>query len=174
MGSNQACSLASPTGYKNKAEAMTGVTQKNKCNKIIVNKARVWAACDAFAVVSNHQRIKITSSPCYLLKYISWSRTNTEHSSWWSNKNNMKSGDAMMAKQPLFFQRTLVFGICISNEQKRGNGERIDLALEAIENANGSKLKNVFQDIALTLTNSVMKKPKTNVFLKQPNIEHLT
>ena len=41
-----------------------------------------------------------------------------------------------------------------------GNGERIDKALHAIEEANGSKLKNVFQDISFNTDRLGQEKQK--------------
>lgn len=56
--------------------------------------------------------------------------------------------NAMMAKQRFVLPKGASFWDLYEQRHEAGNGQRIDMALHAIEEANGSKLKNVFQDIS--------------------------
>ena len=56
--------------------------------------------------------------------------------------------DAMMAKQRFVLPEGASFWDLYEERHQAGNGQRIDQALHAIEENNGTKLKNVFQDIS--------------------------
>lgn len=56
--------------------------------------------------------------------------------------------EAMMAQEQFVLPRGKDFDTLHRDRHKPGNGERIDKALHAIEEANGDKLRDVFQDIS--------------------------
>ena len=111
-----------------------------------VNKA-VWAACDTFRGVISADTYKDFVLTMLFLKYISdvyrdeYNRLTEQYG------DNPDLINAMMGKQRFVLPTGTSFWDLHEQRHQAGNGQRIDQALHAIEEANGGKLKNVFQDI---------------------------
>jgi type I restriction enzyme M protein len=116
-------------------------------NQDEINKA-VWNACDTFRGVISSDTYKDFVLTMLFLKYIS-DVYKDEHAKLVEQYgDNPKLIDAMMAKQRFVLPDGASFWDLYEQRHKAGNGQRIDQALHAIEEANGTKLKNVFQDIS--------------------------
>ncbi|MEZ8399760.1 type I restriction-modification system subunit M [Vibrio splendidus] len=143
-----------------------------------VNNA-VWGACDTFRGIISADTYKDFILTMLFLKYIS--------DVWQDHYDNYKAeyGDepelitAMMENES--FQLPMVDILGDNNEVKEtfkanfyslferkdtpGNGTRIDQVLHAIEEANGTKLKNVFQDISFN-TDKLGDEKQKNTLLR--------
>ena len=69
----------------------------------------------------------------------------------------------MMSKQRFVLPEGASFWDLYEQRHQPGNGQRIDEALHAIEEANGTKLKNVFQDISFNTYKLGQEKQKTEL-----------
>jgi type I restriction enzyme M protein len=120
---------------------MTPVTQSE------INKA-AWGACDTFRGVVDPSIYKDYVLTLLFLKYVSdvWkdhkARYVAEHPS------APELVDAMMLQEAFLLPDGAGFDALHKRRHEAGNGERIDKALHAIEEANGAKLRGVFQDIS--------------------------
>ncbi|MFT6777302.1 MAG: type I restriction enzyme M protein [Paraglaciecola sp.] len=116
-------------------------------NQDEINKA-VWNACDTFRGVISSDTYKDFVLTMLFLKYIS-DVYKDEHAKLVEQYgDNPKLIDAMMAKQRFVLPDGASFWNLYEQRHQAGNGQRIDQALHAIEETNGTKLKNVFQDIS--------------------------
>ena len=70
---------------------------------------------------------------------------------------------AMMSKQRFVLPEGASFWDLYEQRHQPGNGQRIDEALHAIEEANGTKLKNVFQDISFNTDKLGQEKQKNEL-----------
>jgi len=112
-----------------------------------INKA-AWAACDTFRGVVDPSIYKDFVLTMLFLKYIS--------DVWKDHYESYKRehGDypeliaAMMKDEQFVLPERASFDALHAQRHKAGNGERIDRALHAIEETNGAKLRDVFQDIS--------------------------
>lgn len=112
-----------------------------------VNKA-VWNACDTFRGVVDPSIYKDYILTMLFLKYISdvWR--------YHYNKYKEEYGDhpelieEMMKNERFILPENSNFYSLYNQRHQPGNGERIDKALHAIEEANITKLADVFQDIS--------------------------
>jgi type I restriction enzyme M protein len=110
--------------------------------------AAVWAACDTFRGTVAPDVYKDYVLTMLFLKYIS--------DVWQDHYNDYKCehGDHPELIEELLKNERFVlphianFYTLYESRHKPGNGERIDKALHAIEEANLSKLRDVFQDIS--------------------------
>lgn len=111
-----------------------------------VNKA-VWAACDTFRGVISADTYKDFVLTMLFLKYISDVYRDEYNKLTEQYGENPDLINAMMGKQRFVLPTGTSFWDLHEQRHQAGNGQRIDQALHAIEEANGGKLKNVFQDI---------------------------
>lgn len=131
-------------------------------NQQEINKA-VWAACDTFRGTVDPSIYKDFILTMLFLKYIS-DVYQDEY-----DKLVEQYGDqpdlihAMMAKQRFVLPNGASFWDLYEERHKAGNGQRIDQALHAIEEANGGKLKNVFQDISFNTDKLGQEKQKNDI-----------
>ena len=127
-----------------------------------INKA-VWAACDTFRGVVSADTYKDFILTMLFLKYIS--------DVYQDEYNNLQAqyGDqpeliqAMMKRQRFLLPKGASFWDLYAKRFEAGNGERIDVALQAIQEANGSKLNNVFQDITFNTDRLGQEKQKNDL-----------
>ena len=135
---------------------------ESKINQDDINKA-VWAACDTFRSRISADTYKDFILTMLFLKYIS-DLYRDEY-----DKLVKQYGDqpdliqAMMSKQRFVLPKGASFWDLYEKRYEAGNGERIDKALHAIEEANGSKLKNVFQDISFNTDKLGQEKQKNDL-----------
>lgn len=134
----------------------------SQINQDEINKA-VWAACDTFRGTVDPSTYKDFILTMLFLKYIS-DVYQDEY-----DKLVEQYGDqpdlihAMMAKQRFVLPKGASFWDLYEDRHKAGNGQRIDQALHAIEEANGGKLKNVFQDISFNTDKLGQEKQKNDI-----------
>lgn len=131
-----------------------------------VNKA-VWAACDTFRSVISPDIYKDFILTMLFLKYISdvykddHDKLVEQHGG--SGNDSPALIKAMMAKQRFVLPDSASFWDLYELRHQAGNGQRIDQALHAIEEANGTKLKNVFQDISFNTDKLGQEKQKNDL-----------
>lgn len=116
-----------------------------------VNKA-VWNACDAFrgTIASSVYMDYILAM--LFLKFISdvWKDKYEEYEKKFPGEEELIK--TMLANERFVLPEGASFYDLYEKRYKPGNGERIDKALHAIEEANISKLERVFQDISFNST----------------------
>ncbi|WP_319567274.1 type I restriction-modification system subunit M [Cohaesibacter marisflavi] len=112
-----------------------------------INKA-AWAVCDTFRGVVDAADYKNYVLTMLFLKYISdvWSDHYQGYKAQYGDAPELI--EAMMAKENFVLPPQSSFGFLYEHRHEPKNGERIDKALHAIEDANGTKLRDVFQDIS--------------------------
>lgn len=137
-------------------------------NQDTVNKA-LWSACDVFRGTVSADTYKDYILTMLFLKYIS--------DVWQDHYDNYKNeyGDEpelieeMMKNERFVLPRESNFYTLHERRFEAGNGERIDIALHALEEANGTKLKDVgksvFQDISFN-TDKLGEEKQKNTILK--------
>jgi len=131
-------------------------------NQEQINKA-VWNACDTFRGVISADTYKDFILTMLFLKYIS-DVYKDEHAKLVKQYGDNKAlVDAMMAKQRFVLPDGASFWDLYEARHQAGNGQRIDQALHAIEEANGTKLKNVFQDISFNTDKLGPEKQKNDL-----------
>ncbi len=137
-------------------------------NQDTVNKS-LWSACDVFRGTVSADTYKDYILTMLFLKYIS--------DVWQDHYDNYKNeyGDEpelieeMMKNERFVLPRESNFYTLLERRFEPGNGERIDMALHALEEANGTKLKDVgksvFQDISFN-TDKLGEEKQKNTILK--------
>jgi type I restriction enzyme M protein len=112
----------------------------------------VWAACDTFRGVVDPSIYKDYVLTLLFLKYISdvWQ----DHYDDYKKKHgdNPKLIEEILKNERFVLPRDASFYALYEHRFEPGNGERIDKALHAIEEANIHKLQDVFQDISFNST----------------------
>lgn len=137
-------------------------------NQDTVNKA-LWSACDVFRGTISADTYKDFILTMLFLKYIS--------DVWQDHYDNYKNeyGDEpelieeLMKSERFVLPRESSFYSLYERRYEPGNGERIDMALHALEEVNGTKLKDagksVFQDISFN-TDKLGEEKQKNTILK--------
>lgn len=137
-------------------------------NQDTVNKA-LWSACDVFRGTISADTYKDFILTMLFLKYIS--------DVWQDHYDNYKKehGDEpelieeLMKSERFVLPRESSFYSLYERRYEPGNGERIDMALHALEEVNGTKLKDagksVFQDISFN-TDKLGEEKQKNTILK--------
>lgn len=116
-----------------------------------INSA-VWNACDTFRGTVDPSIYKDYVLTMLFLKYISdvwqdhYDRYKAEHG------DHPELIEELLKNERFVLPRSANFYTLHEARHRPGNGERIDKALHAIEEANLSKLRDVFQDISFNST----------------------
>jgi type I restriction enzyme M protein len=120
---------------------MTPVTQSE------INKA-AWGACDTFRGVVDPSIYKDYVLTMLFLKYVSdvWKDHKAGFEAEHPGSPDLVA--ALMQQESFVLPEGASFDALHRRRHEAGNGERIDKALHAIEEANGTKLRDVFQDIS--------------------------
>ena len=134
----------------------------NQINQDDINKA-VWNACDTFRGVISSDTYKDFILTMLFLKYISDVYRDEHGKLVEQYGDNPDLINAMMAKQRFVMPAGASFWDLYEQRHQAGNGQRIDQALHAIEEANGTKLKNVFQDISFNTDKLGQEKQKNDL-----------
>jgi type I restriction enzyme M protein len=134
----------------------------SQINQDDINKA-VWGACDTFRGVISADTYKDFVLTMLFLKYISDVYRDDHAKLVEEYGDNPALINAMMAKQRFVLPDGASFWNLYELRHKAGNGQRIDQALHAIEEANGTKLKNVFQDISFNTDKLGQEKQKNEL-----------
>ena len=108
----------------------------------------VWSACDAFRGVVDPSVYKDYTLTMLFLKYLSdvWKDQYKKYEEEYGDEPELIQ--EMMASERFVLPEQSSFYHLYDNRNLPGNGERIDKALHAIEDANINKLRGVFQDIS--------------------------
>ena len=134
----------------------------SQINQDDINKA-VWAACDTFRGVISSDTYKDFILTMLFLKYISDVYKDEYDKLVETHGDNPALIKAMMAKQRFVLPEGASFWDLYEARHQAGNGQRIDQALHAIEESNGTKLKNVFQDISFNTDKLGQEKQKNDL-----------
>jgi type I restriction enzyme M protein len=112
----------------------------------------VWAACDTFRGVVDPSIYKDYVLTLLFLKYISdvWQDHYDDYKKKYGDKPALI--EEMMKNERFVLPRDASYYALYEHRFEAGNGERIDKALHAIEEANLRKLQDVFQDISFNST----------------------
>lgn len=116
-----------------------------------INQA-VWEACDTFRGVVDPSIYKDYVLTMLFLKYISdvWQDHYDEYQKGYGD--NPELIEEMLKSERFVLPKEASFYALYKKRHEPGNGERIDKALHAIEEANIHKLQDVFQDISFNST----------------------
>lgn len=123
----------------------------------------VWKACDTFRGTVDPSIYKDFILTMLFLKYISDVHQDKLDELTTQFGGNQAMVDAMLASQSFKIPAACTFWDLYAKRHEAGNGSRIDQALHAIEEANGTKLKNVFQDISFNTDKLGDEKQKNDI-----------
>ena len=142
------------------------MSQKEALSQDQVNKA-LWNACDTFRGTVSADTYKDFILTMLFLKYISdvwqdhYDGYQAEHG------DELELIDELMKSERFVLPKEASFYALHERRHEPGNGERIDQALHAIEEANGNKLKDagksVFQDISFNTDRLGEEKQKNTI-----------
>ena len=137
-----------------------------KTSQETINKA-LWAACDTFRGTISADTYKDFILTMLFLKYISdvWQ----DHYDTYQKEHGDEPDliRELMKNERFVLPEGASFYALYEHRHEPGNGERIDQALHALEEANGTKLrdssKSVFQDISFNTDNLGEEKQKNTI-----------
>lgn len=138
----------------------------DRINQDSINKA-LWAACDTFRGTISADTYKDFILTMLFLKYISdvWQDHYDEYKTQYGDEPELI--EEMMKSERFVLPKAASFYALYERRHEPGNGERIDQALHAIEEANGTKLKDagksVFQDISFNTDRLGEEKQKNTI-----------
>lgn len=135
-------------------------------NQDSINKA-LWAACDTFRGTISADTYKDFILTMLFLKYISdvWQDHYDQYQAEYGDEPELI--EEMMKNERFVLPKSSSFYTLYEHRYEPGLGERIDQALHAIEEANGTKLKDagksVFQDISFNTDRLGEEKQKNTI-----------
>ncbi len=138
----------------------------DKINQDGINKT-LWAACDTFRGTISADTYKDFILTMLFLKYISdvWQDHYDQYQDQYGDEPELI--EEMMKNERFVLPKEASFYALFERRHEPGNGERIDQALHAIEEANGTKLKDagksVFQDITFNTDRLGEEKQKNTI-----------
>ncbi len=138
----------------------------DKVNQDDINKA-LWGSCDIFRGTISPDTYKEFILPMLFLKYISdvWQDHYDEYQRQYGDEPELI--EEMLKNERFVLPRDASFYALHARRHEANNGERIDQALHAIEEANGTKLKDsgksVFQDITFNTDRLGEEKQKNTI-----------
>lgn len=133
-----------------------------------INKT-LWAACDTFRGTVSADSYKDFILTMLFLKYISdvWQDHYDKYQKQYGDEPELIA--ELMKSERFVLPQEASFYTLFERRHEPGNGERIDLALHALEEANGTKLKDVgksvFQDITFN-TDRLGEEKQKNTLLR--------
>ncbi|CED61470.1 Type I restriction enzyme M protein [Moritella viscosa] len=133
-------------------------------NQDDINKA-VWSACDTFRGTVSSDTYKDFILTMLFLKYISDVYKDRYEELVAELGDIPELIEMQMANERFVLPKGASFWDLYERRHEAGNGSRIDEALHALEEANGSKLKNVFQDISFN-TDKLGEEKQKNAILR--------
>ncbi|MCF5908257.1 type I restriction-modification system subunit M [Aeromonas veronii] len=135
-------------------------------NQDDINKA-LWSACDTFRGTVSPDTYKDFVLTMLFLKYISdvWQDHYDGYKAEYGDEPELI--EEMLKNERFVLPKQASFYVLYERRHEPGNGERIDQALHAIEEANGTKLKDagksVFQDISFNTDRLGEEKQKNTI-----------
>ena len=144
------------------AASQTDTGQQEGINQNDINKV-VWAACDSFRGIVDPSIYKDYVLTMLFLKYISdvWQDHYERYQAEYGDEPELI--DELMKNERFVLPPPASFYALYEHRNEPGNGERIDQALHAIEEANITKLRDVFQDISFNSNKLGEDKQKNNI-----------
>ncbi|MEL5546736.1 type I restriction-modification system subunit M [Serratia nevei] len=145
----------------------------NKIDQDRINRV-LWGVCDIFRGTISPDTYKDFILTMLFLKYISdvWQDHYDEYKKEYGDEPELI--EEMMKNERFVLPKEASFYSLYERRNEPGNGERIDEALHAIEEANGTKLKDagksVFQDISFN-TDKLGEEKQKNGILKDLLVE---
>ncbi|ROP56190.1 type I restriction enzyme M protein [Enterobacter sp. BIGb0383] len=143
---------------------MSNMIDQERINRVL------WGVCDTFRGTISPDTYKDFILTMLFLKYISdvWQDHYDNYQSQYGDEPELI--EEMMKNERFVLPRDASFYALFARRNEPGNGERIDQALHALEEANGTKLKDggksVFQDISFN-TDKLGEVKQRNLILKQ-------
>ena len=140
----------------------------DQINQDDINKA-LWVACDTFRGTISADTYKDFVLTMLFLKYISdvWQDHYDSYQAEYGDEPELI--EEMLKNERFVLPKEASFYKLYERRHEPGNGERIDQALHAIEEANGTKLKDagksVFQDISFN-TDKLGEEKQKNTILR--------
>jgi type I restriction enzyme M protein len=135
------------------------ITRKNIENTL-------WKACDSFRGKIDSSRYKDYILSMMFVKYLS--DLNKERRTEYARQHNGDQTriDRAMSREPFVLDETSTFDYLYDNRANAQIGQQINAALSAIEERNGSKLRNVFRAIDFNSTVDLGEPREKNAILK--------
>lgn len=142
----------------------TTIKENTNVNQDEINKA-VWGACDTFRGTVDPSIYKDFVLTMLFLKYLSdvWQDHYEKYKEEYGDHPELI--EEMMKNERFHLPTDANFYAIHKSRHEPGNGERIDKALHAIEEANINKLRDVFQDISFN-SNKLGEEKQKNDILK--------
>ncbi|AWV46662.1 type I restriction-modification system subunit M [Hafnia alvei] len=143
---------------------MSNMIDQDRINRVL------WGVCDTFRGTISPDTYKDFILTMLFLKYISdvWQDHYDGYKAQYGDEPELI--EEMMKNERFVLPKDASFYALYTRRNEPGNGERIDQALHAIEEANGTKLKDggksVFQDISFN-TDKLGEEKQKNSILKQ-------
>ncbi|MBH2725988.1 type I restriction-modification system subunit M [Serratia marcescens] len=143
---------------------MSNMIDQDRINRVL------WGVCDTFRGTISPDTYKDFILTMLFLKYISdvWQDHYDGYKAQYGDEPELI--EEMMKNERFVLPKAASFYALYKRRSEAGNGERIDIALHAIEEANGNKLKDgsksVFQEISFN-TNKLGDEKQKNLILKQ-------
>ncbi|KGA65918.1 type I restriction-modification system subunit M [Yersinia pseudotuberculosis] len=143
---------------------MSNMIDQDRINRVL------WGVCDTFRGTISPDTYKDFILTMLFLKYISdvWQDHYDGYKAQYGDEPELI--EEMMKNERFVLPKDASFYALYTHRNEPGNGERIDQALHAIEEANGTKLKDggksVFQDISFN-TDKLGEEKQKNSILKQ-------
>jgi len=127
-----------------------------------VNRA-VWGACDTFRGTVAAEVYKDFVLTLLFVKYLSdvWQDHYDKYAKQYGDEPELIA--EMMTNERFVLPESANFYALYNARHEAGNGERIDKALHAIEEANVGKLRDVFQDISFNSNKLGEEKQKNDI-----------
>lgn len=143
---------------------MNTTEQNTNVNQDEINKS-VWGACDTFRGTVDPSIYKDFVLTMLFLKYLSdvWQDHYEKYEEEYGDHPELI--EEMMKNERFHLPADANFYALHKARHEPGNGERIDKALHAIEEANINKLRDVFQDISFN-SNKLGEEKQKNDILK--------
>jgi type I restriction enzyme M protein len=126
----------------------------------------LWKACDSFRGKIDSSRYKDYILSMLFVKYLS--DLNKERRAEYARQYNGDQAriDRAMSREPFVLDETSTFDYLYENRMDTKIGQKINIALSAIEERNGSKLRNVFRAIDFNSTVDLGEPREKNAILK--------
>jgi type I restriction enzyme M protein len=126
----------------------------------------LWRACDSFRGKIDSSRYKDYVLSMLFVKYLS--DLNKERRAEYVKQYNGDRAriDRAMNREPFVLDETSTFDYLYENRSDTQIGQKINVALSAIEERNGSKLRNVFRAIDFNSTVDLGEPREKNAILK--------
>ena len=144
------------------ASSQTDNSQQDRISQTDINRV-VWAACDSFRGIVDPSIYKDYVLTMLFLKYISdvWQDHYERYQAEYGDEPELI--DELMKNERFVLPPSASFYTLHERCNEPGNGERIDQALHAIEEANITKLRDVFQDISFNSNKLGEDRQKNNI-----------